>query len=76
MDTRTSIVNLIEDAEQAHRFCTCGAHMVVIERDGALWLACAERPAAREGLIARVVSLDWLAAHDRRLLLEADELAA
>jgi hypothetical protein len=76
MYDRTSILNLIEDAEHERRACSCGAPMIVTVRDGALWLDCAERPVPREGLLSRLASLDWLAIHDRRLLLEPEELAA
>jgi hypothetical protein len=73
MYDRLSILNLVEDAERELRFCACGAHMVVVARDGALWYECAGRQEPRVGFLARLASLDWLTGHDRRLLLEAPD---
>ena len=75
MYDRNAIVELVEAAENAHRFCSCGAQMVPADEAGALWLLCANRPAPR-GLRSRLTSLDWVTPHDRVLLLDADELAA
>ncbi len=76
MYDRDTVLSLAEEAEQERRSCSCGAPMIVVLRDGALWLDCAERPEPREGLRAHLASLDWLAVHDRRLILEPEELAA
>jgi hypothetical protein len=76
MYDRLSILSLIQDAEQESRLCACGARMVVVERDGAIWLDCAERPRPRSGILSRLASLDWIIGHDRRLILDEAELLA
>ncbi len=76
MDTRTFIVSLVEDAARSTPFCACGAPMVAVEHDGDLWLECAE-PDRRDGdRLSRLLGGRWLAAHDRRLLLDRTELQA
>lgn len=75
MYDRTAILELIESAENAHRYCSCGAPMVPADEGGALWLLCSNRPAPRS-LRSRLASLDWLNPHHRSLLLDADELSA
>ena len=70
----TDLVNLVERAERETPTCRCGGSMVAAERDGALWLECAEeqlQPARRLSAILRT-----LVGHDRRLLLAEEELAA
>ena len=76
MYDRLSILSLIQNAEQASRFCACGARMIVVERDGALWFDCAERPGPRSGILSRIASLDWIIGHDRLLILDEAELLA
>jgi hypothetical protein len=68
MYDRNTILELVEDAEKSHRYCSCGAPMVPTDQAGALWLMCAS-------LRSKLTSLDWVAPHDRILLLDADELA-
>lgn len=75
MYDRNAILELVESAENAHRTCSCGAPMVPADEAGALWLQCSHRPAPR-GLRTKLTSLDWIAPHDRILLLDASELAA
>lgn len=75
MYDRNAILELIEDAERSHRYCSCGAPMIPADEAGALWLDCSNRPAPRR-LRSRLTSLDWLTPHDRVLLVDADELAA
>jgi hypothetical protein len=69
----TSLVTLIERAEAETPTCACGGAMLPVERDGALWLECAELSATDRGLAAR---LRAAFGHDRVLLLDAEELAA
>jgi hypothetical protein len=76
MYDRTTIMNLIEDAERARPYCFCGAHMVARERDGALRLECAAPRKARRGLLARLATLEWLDIHESRLIIDANELRA
>ena len=76
MYDRRTILELIEDAEKAHRYCSCGSPMIPADEAGALWLLCSNcRPAPRS-LRLRLTSLDWLTPHDRFLLIDAEELAA
>jgi hypothetical protein len=75
MYDRNAILELIEDAEKSHRYCSCGASMVPADEAGALWLLCPDRPAPRS-FRSKLTSLDWVRPHDRVLLLDADELAA
>jgi hypothetical protein len=76
MYDRTAIIDLVEDAERHAPHCACGAPLVAREEDGALWLACSARRPERQGVLARLRALDFLAWHDRRLLLDAAELQA
>ena len=75
MYDRNTILELIEDAERSHRYCSCGGYMIPADEAGAFWLLCANRPAPRS-LRSKLTSLDWVTPHDRVLLLDADELAA
>ena len=75
MYDRNAILELIEDAEKSHRYCSCGASMVPADEAGALWLLCSDRPAPRS-LWSKLTSLDWVTPHDHILLLDADEFAA
>jgi hypothetical protein len=46
----TGVVDLIEWAHDATRYCHCGAHTTPIWRDGVIWLECstlAEPPDSR-----------------------------
>ena len=76
MYERTSILAIVEDAERNYPRCSCGAPMNVMERGGALWLECLERPEPATGLRGRLGNLVAAVAHDRRLLLDVDELQA
>ena len=75
MDTRTTIVTVVEDAARMTPFCDCGAPMTAAEHEGDLWLECAERGRADGSRLSRLLSGRWLDAHDRRLLLHASALA-
>jgi hypothetical protein len=51
--------------------------MTPVDRDGALWLECVtQRTPRRTSAIARLMSLEWLTGHDRRLILGREELQA
>jgi hypothetical protein len=76
MYDRVTILNLVDDAERQTPLCHCGAPMIPVDRDGGLWLECSARPRTRDGLLARLVSLDWLASHRRRPLVTAEEMRA
>jgi hypothetical protein len=76
MDTRTTIVSIVEDAARTTPFCDCGAPMVVAEHDHDLWLECAEHDRDGGSRLTRLLSGHWLNAHARRLLLDRSELLA
>jgi hypothetical protein len=76
MDARTMIVSVVEDAERSTPFCDCGAGMIAVDRDGDLWLECAEADRPAGGRLARLLTGRWLVTHSRRLLLEEGELQA
>jgi hypothetical protein len=73
MPHSSSLVGYIESAVDRNPFCACGASMIPVEHDGALYLECVRHDEEKRGFAARV----WaLFGHDRQLLLAADELAA
>lgn len=76
MDPRTMIVSVAEDAERNTPFCECGAGMVAVDRDGDLWLECAEAERQTGSRLSRLLSGRWLVPHSRRLLLDRTELRA
>ena len=67
---RIRILTIVEDAERGSA-CVCGAHMIVASDADGLWLECSELGRPRRGRLARFLAL---LAHERRLLLAADEL--
>lgn len=75
MYDRTTVMNLIKDAERARPYCFCGAHMVACDRDGALRLECSAPRKARRGLMARLVAFG-LDTHESQLLIGAEEFRA
>jgi hypothetical protein len=50
--------------------------MIAVDRDGDLWLECAEADRPAGGRLARLLTGRWLVTHSRRLLLEEGELQA
>ncbi len=76
MYDRVTILDLIDEAEHESPSCACGARMIPVEREGALWLECAESQEPRKGRVSRLVSLDWLARHTRRVILSQTEARA
>ncbi len=76
MDTRTTIVSLVEDAARSTPQCDCGAPMVAVEHDGGLWLECADHDRHDGSRWTRLRTGRWLDTHARRLLLDQSELLA
>jgi hypothetical protein len=68
-----SVIGYIESSMDSNPFCACGAQMIPVEHDGALYLECARHDQDDRGLVARIWSLFG---HDRKLLLAPEELAA
>ena len=62
-------VDLIESAERSAPYCLCGAHMIAIERDGEVWLECAEQRKEKRGFRAILSRLSFLG-HTRQLIME------
>lgn len=68
-----SLIGYIESAADRKPFCACGASMIPVEHDGALYLECARHDEERKGLGSKL----WaFFGHDRELLLAPEELAA
>jgi len=76
MYDRLTILHLVDDARRRAPRCACGTPMIPVDRDGGLWLECSGRRAPRRDRLARLVSLGWLIGHDRRLILDREELTA
>ncbi len=69
-------LELIERAERETAFCEhCDAPTVPAWHEGALWLECPSLE-RRRPLLQRLMTLDIAALHTRRLIAEADRLAA
>lgn len=56
MISNNEIVDMIERANDAQPFCTCGSHTTPVWRDGAVWLECASLQETRDGRLARIVA--------------------
>ena len=62
-------VDLIESAERAAPYCSCGKHMIAVAAGDQVWLECASRSEERAG-ISGLVSRATSFAHARRLIME------
>jgi hypothetical protein len=70
MSDRTHLVELIEQAERLTPVCAaCQEIPVPTTEGGALWLECPTRAEPRSWF-RQLISLDFEAAHTRRLLLD------
>jgi hypothetical protein len=76
MYDRLTILHLVEDAERETPNCACGDLMIPVDRDGALWLECISSRQPRASRTRRLLSLEWLVPHTRRLVLDAEERLA
>lgn len=76
MYDRATVLHLVNDAQRRTPRCACGAPMIPVDRDGGLWLECTGRSEQPRDLLARLVSLDWLVGHDRRVIIDRSELQA
>ena len=68
-----SLIGYIESAIDNNPFCSCGASMIPVEHDGALYLECARHDEERRGVVSRIRAL---LGHDRQLLIARDEMVA
>lgn len=62
-------VDLIEDAERSAPYCLCGSHMLAVAHGEQIWLECAKRGQAKDGLagiLARMTT--W--SHARSMIIE------
>ena len=70
-------LELIEDAQQQTRLCSCGQPAVPVARAGGVWLTCASlvkpEPA---GFLRRLVKLDFGLGHTDRLIFESSAVEA
>ena len=76
MIDNSQAVDLIERAHDAQPFCRCGRHTTLMEQAGRIWLACSSFDEAREGTIARVLSVITAGSHTRELVLDLEAIAA
>jgi hypothetical protein len=68
-------LELIEDAQQQTRICSCGQPAVPVARSGGVWLTCASlvEPA---GFLRRLVKLNFGVGHTDRLIFESSAVEA
>jgi len=63
----------LEYAERETRFCGCGDYMTPAADQDGIWLQCRTIENPDGGALARVLA--FLAPHDRRLIVSAEDLA-
>ena len=56
MRHNSGVVDLIERANDATPFCTCGAHTTPVWRDGVVWLECSTLVEPPAGRLQRLVN--------------------
>jgi hypothetical protein len=76
MYDRATILHLVHDAEQHSPSCTCGEPMLATDRDGALVLECAALRRRADASTSTLRSLLDRIRHDRRVIVDREELAA
>jgi len=76
MYDRTTILNLVHDAQRHDPSCACGAHMIPVDHDGGLWLECSTLRARGDEPVSLVRSLVDRLRHERRVILDREELLA
>jgi hypothetical protein len=73
---RATILHLVDDAQRRDPYCACGAHMIPVDRAGALWLECATIRVRGERPVSAIRSILDRLRHDRRVILPREELTA
>jgi hypothetical protein len=76
MYDRLTILHLVNDAERRTPYCSCGAHMVPVDRDGGLLLECATLRDRGDQPASAVRSLVDRLLHDRRVIVGREDLLA
>ena len=67
---KAHVLDVIEQAQRKAPFCeACTSPAIPVARDGAIWLECASLQEDRP-FLRKLLSLDFGAAHTRRLILE------
>ncbi len=70
MNTNRRIVDMIEQANDAEPYCSCGRHTTPVARDGAVWLECASLAHRPHGRLRRVVAALTAPAHTRTRIVD------
>jgi hypothetical protein len=68
------VLEMMELAEADVPFCPCGARTIPVARNDALWLECASL-AEDKPFLTRLITLEFLFGHTRRLITEMEESA-
>jgi len=76
MYDQSSVVDLIERANDARPFCPCGRHTTPVWRDGVIWLECASLSDPRESAISRLFAAATAPAHIKIHIADAPAAAA
>jgi hypothetical protein len=72
----SGVVDLIERASDATRFCTCGAHTTPVWRDGIVWLECATLADPPDSTVRRLLNAFVPHVHEAIVDLREDVPAA
>ncbi len=75
MTTNTQIVDLIERANDAEPFCSCGRHTTPVAHDGAIWLECSSLGDRPEGRVRRLIAALAAPTHTRTRIVDVPTLA-
>ncbi len=76
MITDSHIVDMIERANDARPFCSCGWHTMPVWRDGAVWLECASLSQPPEGRLARLLRATTARVHTHELIVDVPSAPA
>ena len=75
MTNDRQIVDMIERANDADPYCSCGSHNTPVWRDGAVWLECASLTEPRQGRVARFLAAVSVSAHERARIVDVPSMA-
>jgi hypothetical protein len=76
MTSDSQIVDMIERANDARPFCTCGWHTTPVWRDGTVWLECASLSQPREGRLARLLGAATARVHVHERIVDVPSAPA
>ena len=69
------LVDMIERANDADPYCSCGSHNTPVWRDGAVWLECASLSKPRQGRVARFLAAVSAGTHARTRIVDVPSMA-